>query len=174
VKKPNKFSSTGTPAERNIKVVCDLEKRALNDRTVGERVSDFIAFQAGKMWFIMLHMVWFVAWVAWNSVPGVYRFDPFPYSALTTAVSLEAIFLSLFILMSQNRMNRRADERSQLDLQINLLAEHETTKMLQLLRALCIYHKLAEAEDPEVAQLLRQTEPAELARELAQQLPSEQ
>ena len=96
----------------------------------------------------------------------------FPFPALTTAVSLEAIFLSLFILMSENRSNRRADERAHLDLQINLLSELETTKLLKLVQALCAHLHLPEANDPEVAELIQRTEPASLARELERQLPS--
>lgn len=147
---------------------------ALERRSRAERFSDFVTFQAGRLWFILVHAVWFGFWVLWNTaISGSHRFDPFPFPLLTTMVSLEAIFLSLFILMSQNRTNRRADDRAQLDLQVNLLAEHETTKMLQMLQAICAHHKLPEAKDREVAQLLRETEPEELARELEKQLPHE-
>lgn len=115
------------------------------------------------------------SWIAWNCAPitGIPRFDPFPFPALTTIVSLESIFLSLFILASQNRATRRADERAHLDLQVNLLAEREATKMLQLLRALCIHQGLDEDSDAELTQLLQQTEPATIARELERQLPAE-
>ena len=92
---------------------------------------------------------------------------------LSTVVLLEAIFLSLFILVNQNLASRRADERAHLDLQVNLLSEREATKMLQLLQALCAYHGLSAADDAEVTELLRETEPAIIARELERQLPSE-
>ena len=84
-------------------------------------------------------------------------FDAFPYPFLTLVVSLEAIFLSLFILMSQNRASLQADQRAHLDLQINLLAEHECTKTLELLQALCQYHGLSCAKDPELKELISQT-----------------
>ena len=86
-------------------------------------------------------------------------------------VSLEAIFLSLFILMSQNRSSSQADARAHLDLQINLLSEQESTKMLQMLRSLCRHHGLADASDPEVEHLEHRTEPEELLRELKESLP---
>ena len=92
---------------------------------------------------------------------------------LSTVVSLEAIFLSLFILVSQNRATRRADERAHLDLQINLMAEREATQMLRLLQALCAFHGLPEGEDPVVSEMLREAEPAIIARELEKQLPSD-
>ncbi len=156
---------------RNIKAISDLEHEALQRRSRIEWVSDLVVSHAGRLWFLVFHAIWFAGWVLWNA-PGAHirRFDPFPYPALTTAVSLESIFLSIFILMSQNRSNRRADDRSHLDLQINLLAEHETTKMLQLLKALCAHHHLREASDPEVDELLKQTDPATLAKQLEKEL----
>jgi uncharacterized membrane protein len=87
-------------------------------------------------------------------------------------VSLESIFLSLFILMSQNRATKQADQRAHLDLQINLLAEHENTKMLSMLQALCRHHRLIEASDPEVDELAKRTEPQQVLKELADNLPA--
>jgi uncharacterized membrane protein len=83
----------------------------------------------------VLH-VWFGAWVTVNAgaVRGIHPFDPFPFPFLTMTVSLEAIFLALFVLASQNRLTRQADMRSHLDLQIDLLAEREMTAVLQLLQ----------------------------------------
>jgi len=169
-------SANESQTQRNIAAICEMERQALARRTRVERFSDFVTHHAGRFWFILLHAVWFGTWILWNTgmVPGVPVFDRFPFPALTTAVSLEAIFLSLFILMSQNRSARHADERAHLDLQVNLLAEHESTKMLQLLKALCAYHKLPEANDTEVEQLLRATHPEALARELEEHLPSDQ
>jgi uncharacterized membrane protein len=163
-------------ASRHIQAISALEQQALARRSGAQKFSDFIVCQAGRLSAIILHLVWFAAWIIWNSgrIPGVRPFDPFPFLGLSTTVSLEAIFLSLFILVSQNRASHRADERAQLDLQVNLLAEREATKMLQLLRALCAYHGLNAAEDAEVSELVRETEPAVIARELEQQLPSEQ
>ena len=164
--------------ERNILAISELERQGLERRTRAEKFSDHVTLHAGRLWFIVLHVIWFGVWVGWNlSIVPVpfsrHQFDPFPFPALTTAVSLEAIFLSLFILMSENRSNRRADERAHLDLQVNLLCEHETTKLLKLVRALCEHHHLPEAQDPEVFELLQRTEPSTLARELERQLPSE-
>jgi len=161
--------------QKNIRAISELERLALQRRSGPERLSDAIANHAGRLWFILLHVLWFGLWILWNTghLPGFRTFDPFPFSALTTIVSLEAIFLSLFILMSQNRTNRHADERAHLDLQVNLLAEREATKMLQLLRALCAHHQLREAEDAEVIEMLKQTEPASLAREIKKTLPAD-
>ena len=167
--------SIDAQSKQSIKAVSNLEHEALARRTTAETFSDFVVSQAGRPWVIAIHTLWFGSWMLWNTgrVPGVPVFDPFPYMGLTTIVSLEAIFLSLFILVSQNRATRRADERAHLDLQINLMAERETTKMLRLLQALCAHHGLAEAADSEVDEMLRETEPASIARELEKHLPSD-
>ncbi len=171
VQRVNSADRNAGLALRNIKAISELEQQALKRRSRLECFSDAVVANAGRLWFFVFHVIWFVLWVAWNmSVVRGRRFDPFPFPALTTAVSLESIFLSIFILMSQNRSNRRADERSHLDLQINLLAEHEATKMLQLLKALCAHHRLPEAKDPEVEELLSETDPAVLAQELEKEL----
>lgn len=160
---------------RNVTAIITMEQEAINSRSRAERFSDAVARHAGRVWFISTHAIWFGGWLILNSgyVPGIHPFDPFPYQFLTFVVSLEAIFLSLFILMSQNRSNRQADARSHLDLQINLLAEQESTKILHLLQSLCAYHKLDAAFDPEVEHLKAQTEPAKLLKELKEGLPDE-
>jgi uncharacterized membrane protein len=86
-------------------------------------------------------------------------------------VSLESIFLSLFIMMSQNRSGLQADHRNHLDLQINLLSEHENTKMMQMLQALCEYHQLPIGKDVEITDLARRTELLEVLEDLKQNLP---
>src|ERR1051326_8577852 len=108
-----------SPTYRNIATICELGKKALERRSVSAQIGDTIATQAGRMWFVIVHLIWFVAWIAFNIHPkGKSTFDPFPFALLTMIVSLESIFLSLFILMSQNRSGRQADQRNHLDLQI--------------------------------------------------------
>jgi uncharacterized membrane protein len=159
-------------SHRNIEVIGLLAKESLAKRNLSARIGDFIAAQAGRMWFINLHVVWFALWVVFNkAAPAAYQFDPFPFALLTMIVSLEAIFLSLFVLMSQTRSGLQADDRNQLDLQINLLSEHENTKMLQMLQAICTHHGLAIAADDEVAELVKRTDPRDLLEELKRNLP---
>jgi len=162
-------------AARNVRAITTIEHAAMESRSGAERIADTIARQAGKISFVIAHAVWFFGWIAVNSgfLPAIHAFDPFPYQFLTFVVSLEAIFLSLFILISQNRSNRQADARSHLDLQINLLAEQESTKMLQMLQSLCKHHHLAIAEDVELESLIAPTKPAELLKELEARLPGD-
>lgn len=162
-----------TATYRNVQEIARIEREALQRRSTAERLGDLIATQAGRMWFILLHALWFLLWIGLNAGWGSRaRFDPFPFSLLTTIVSLEAIFLSLFILMSQNRSARQTDQRSHLDLQINLLSEHENTKMLKMLQALCAHHGLAAGADPEIGDLAARTKPQEVLQELAETIPT--
>ena len=123
----------GSPAAENVRAIHDLEHAALSQRTVGERVADTITAAAGSTWFVGLHLVWFLAWLLVNrSSPRA--FDPYPFPFLTFVVSLEAIFLSLIVLVSQNRLTRQAERRAHIDLQINLLAEQESTRTLAIVQ----------------------------------------
>ena len=121
---------------RNIELVRKLEEAASQERTTSDRVARLIARFCGSMTFVWVHVIGFAGWIAINLVPGVKHIDPFPFTFLTFIVSLEAIFLSTFILISQNQDTRMSDRRNHLDLQINLLSEQENTKMLTMLQAI--------------------------------------
>jgi uncharacterized membrane protein len=120
-------------------MIAELERQALHQRSVADRFSDALTRATGSSGFAIIHVLVFGAWLLTNTgfVTHVSPFDPYPFSFLTLVVSLEAIFLSVFVLMSQNRMTRQADKRAHLDLQIDLLAEQELTLILYLLRGLC-------------------------------------
>ena len=121
---------------RNIELVRKLEEAASQERTTSDRVARLIARFCGSMTFVWVHVIGFAGWIGINLVPGVNHIDPFPFTFLTFIVSLEAIFLSTFILISQNQDTRMSDRRNHLDLQINLLSEQENTKMLMMLQAI--------------------------------------
>ncbi len=137
-----------------------------------QSLTDRITAFAGSTAFICGHAVVFALWVGWNH--GARAFDPFPYSLLNVMVSLEAIFLSGFVLMTQNRMTQQADRRAHLDLQVNLLAEQELTAILQMLYALCKKAgTCARVNDARVQTLLEETDIVQLAITLDQELGSE-
>jgi uncharacterized membrane protein len=123
--------------EETVQAIKRWERAILRARSRAEQVSDWIACTAGSGPVLVLHVLWFGVWVTLNfgMVRRVRPFDPFPFPFLTMTVSLEAIFLALFVLASQNRLSRQADKRSHLDLQIDLLAKREMTAVLQLRRA---------------------------------------
>src|SRR5207253_319971 len=100
-----------------------------------DRFADTITAFAGSMWCVYAHALLFGFWIVANVglVPGIKPFDPFPFVMLAMFASVEAIFLSTFILISQNRMQLMADRRAELDVQISLLTEHELTRAITLL-----------------------------------------
>jgi uncharacterized membrane protein len=122
--------------EENVQTIKAWERAILHARSKTEQVGDWIACTAASGPVLLFHVVWFTSWVIANVgfIPGVEPFDRFPFPFLTMTVSLEAIFLALFVLASQNRLARQSDKRSHLDLQVDLLAEREMTAVLQLLQ----------------------------------------
>lgn len=169
------FEKSEKPEQKNIQAIAALEQEALHSRSLADCISDEITRFSGSMFFSILHALWFSAWIAENTgiIPGTTPFDPFPFNFLTLLVSLEAIFLSAFVLMSQNRFSRQADKRAHLDLQINLLAEQEATVMLQLLQKICLRLGITEElSSEEVHQLVRKTDVHTLVTELDKKLPN--
>jgi uncharacterized membrane protein len=138
-----------------------------------EAVADGLNAAASSTTFLVLHMIWFVVWILWNTgVLGPRPFDPFPFGLLTMVVSLEAIFLSIFVLMSQQRESAIAELREELSLQVGLRLEEEVTKTLQLVAGLYtrMGHKVA--EDPELHEMLQPLDVASIERELVSQIAS--
>jgi uncharacterized membrane protein len=103
-------------------------------------------------------------------VPAVRPWDPWPFEALRTVLSLEAIMISCTVLLIQGRMRQNTARQQHLNLQIDLLAEVEATKTLEMLRALCLHHGLPVARDPEVEELVRRLAPETLADEVQEHL----
>jgi uncharacterized membrane protein len=155
--------------EENVQAIKRWERTILLARSKAEQVSDWIACTAGSGPVLVLHILWFAAWVTVNAgvIPTVRPFDPFPFPFLTMTVSLEAIFLALFVLASQNRLTRQADKRSHLDLQIDLLAEREMTAVLQLLQDIARHLAVQTSVTPEQLQdLMKKTDLGRLTTRL--------
>jgi len=133
---PGGASNPAPALEENVQAIKAWESATLLARSKAEQLSDWIACTAASGPVLLLHVVWFSFWVSANVgwLPGIKPFDAFPFPFLTMTVSLEAIFLALFVLASQNRLARQSDKRSHLDLQIDLLAEREMTAVLTLLQ----------------------------------------
>lgn len=124
-----------TPAlERNIQALVERRKREQSDASIQQKVADAITSFTGSMQFVYLHVFVFGFWIAANVrwLPGISPWDE-SFVVLAMIASVEAIFLSTFVLISQNRMAAEADQRAELDLQISLLTEHEITKVVALL-----------------------------------------
>ena len=166
-----KLTATSTVAQDNISRIVRLETEFLEKRSFAERIGDRIADFMGSIQFVLIHVVWFTLWIVVNiSFVPLPHFDPYPFLLLGQIVSIEAVLLSTFVLMKQNRMSRRADQREHLDLQINLLSEQELTKLLQLTRLLCERHGIVEARDEQVKELAKETAVEELAETLKREM----
>ncbi len=164
-KRVNNRDSGHNVLNSNILRAVEIEEEQKAKQTPGERISNAIAAFAGSMIFVYIHVIWFGGWILANTILLRKPFDPFPFTFLTLIVSLEAIFLSGFILISQNHETRLTERRNQLDLQINLLAERESTKTLELLRE--IANKVGvDHEDAELDGLTDQVDPRDLIKEI--------
>ena len=157
---------------QNVQTIAELEKQAIKSRSPVERLTDAITQGAGSIQFVIAHALIFGGWMAVNR--WVQPLDPFPFSLLNLGVSLEAIFLTSFVLMTQNRMTKQADRRTHIDLQVNLLAEQELTAILHMLHALSERAGVkVNIRDPRIKQMLRQTDVQKLAVTLDRELPDE-
>jgi uncharacterized membrane protein len=152
--------------QRNIEVVRKLEEAARQERSPSDRIAAAIANFCGSMTFVWVHILWFGGWIIVNIVPGIRHIDPFPFTFLTLVVSLEAIFLSTFILISQNHDSRISERRNHLDLQINLLSEQENTKMLAILRTIATKVGADVEHDAEVEVMSQEVEPEKVVAQI--------
>lgn len=156
-------------ARENIDAITGLEQNFLRQGSPVDRISDAITRCVGRIPFLIAHGLGYGTWLLVNAgaVPGVVPFDPYPFCFLNLLVALEAIFLSTVVLMSQNRQSRHADQRARLDLQVNLLAEQEATKMLQMLQTICHHLGLdMVARDKELKEMVEKTPVASLVQEI--------
>lgn len=157
--------------ERNIASIEEHRRQAEKRRNLPERVADAITRTAGSLPFICIHAIWFSVWILMNiNLFGIPSFDPYPFGLLTTIVSLEAIFLSTFVLVSQNRQSAIADQRAQLDLQINLLAEYEITRILKIQDAIARHLGVDEGNSNELQELEKDVEPEAVLQKLESQM----
>jgi len=153
--------------ERNIVKITNLRRKAERQRGLQGRVADLITDFSGSLAFVYVHVVWFAGWILANTGWfGFPPFDPFPYGLLTMVVSLEAIFLSAFVLISQNRLSDESDRRADLDLQIGLLTEHELTRVLQMLDEIRDRLGIRNGHDAELQELKKDVHPEDVLAEI--------
>ena len=157
----------GSVLARNIRTMERRRDREDVTATLEVRVADAIIGFTGSVRFVYLHLVLFGLWILVNLglVPGAPEFDP-SFVILAMVASVEAIFLSTFVLISQNRMAAAADKRANLDLQINLLSEHEVTKLIALVSSIADRMGVKTEVDPEVDELKQDVAPEAVLDEI--------
>jgi uncharacterized membrane protein len=153
---------------RNIEALRDRRKQEMRAATREEKLADAITAFTGSMRFVYLHLAVYGAWIAWNLIPGIPHFDP-TFVILAMAASVEAIFLSTFVLISQNRARAATDKRDDLDLHINLLAEYELTRLIEMTSAIAQKLDVRTGAEHEVAEITKDVTPDALLSEIEQQ-----
>jgi uncharacterized membrane protein len=162
--------------ERNIRALQLRRQREEKDATVEERIAEAITRFTGSMRFVYLHLAFVGFWIVANLglVPGVPAWDP-SFVVLAMVASVEAIFLSTFVLISQNRMAAAADKRADLDLQISLLAEHEVTRLVTMVSGIADRMGVKTEADPDLEEITEDVAPEAVLDELeATELETEQ
>lgn len=142
------------------------------DRSITDRLADFLTEKFGSVWFLSLNAFWFGAWMIVNTglIPGITPFDPFPYGLLTMIVSLEAIFLAIIVLISQNRAAHIADLREEIELQLNVRAEQEITKILIMLDEIHDHLGLDPNDDEELVMMKQKTDLNAIEKEIVAEI----
>ena len=154
------------------KIIHSIKAKADAKRTLSEKVADWMTSRFGSMSFLLGNSLFFLVWILINTnqIDGVSAFDPFPFILLTTIVSLEAIILAIFVLISQNRTEKVDDLREEVHLQINLIAEKEITKIMKMMALLLEKHGIDLSEDPELKKLLKPTSEEEIEKRLEKEI----
>lgn len=148
--------------ERNISTLVARRRSEVRRQSLGDRVAERIGRFAGSMTFVYLHLALFGAWVVVNAgLLPLPRFDP-TFVKLATLASVEAIFISTFVLVTQNRMAAEAEKRADLDLQISLLAEHEVTRLIRLTSGIAERLGVDTSHTPELPELERDVDPEQV------------
>ena len=164
---PPRSTNLSAALTRNIAALEARQQAEANSRNWGERFADAVTLFAGSMLFVYIHAAIYGVWVVVNLslIPGVPSFDK-SFVILATEASVEAIFLSTFVLISQNKMAAAADKRANLDLQVNLLAEHEVTKVATMLATVMEHLGIPVDQDHEMDEVTRDVAPEAVLDEL--------
>ena len=154
------------------KVIKSFKAKANAKRSGPEKFADWLTAKFGSVLFLSINALWFLIWISINSglVPGIEPFDPFPFGLLTMVVSLEAIFLAIIVLISQNREARVAELREEIELQISTISEGEVTKLIQLLALLLEKQGINLDDDPELQKMLHPIDNEQIVAQIEQEL----
>ena len=159
-----RYSGTAT---RNIESILKLEKEDREELSPYHRVSHAIGWFVGTVYFVVFECAMVLGWIAFNVAlaPAHWTFDPYPFPLLAVVLGLEAVLLTSFVLIRQNAIDRTSERRNHLDLQINLLAEEEATKVLKMLGEIAAHLKLP-VHNPDNKDLSQDTQVESIARDL--------
>ncbi len=154
------------------RMIRSMKAKADAKRTFSEKFADWITTRTGSITFFILNILWFTAWIVINLefIPGIKAFDPYPFGLLTTIVSLEAIVLAIFVLISQNRQAMVDDLREEVDLQVDIITEQELTKLLRILIVYLEKNGMDLTQDKELESMLKPTNMEKIESALEKQI----
>ena len=158
--------------EMERKKIKSMKARMDANRSWADRLADRINAGFGSMSFFTFHVLFFATWILINTgiIPTIAPFDPYPFGFLTMVVSLEAIFLSIFVLISQNRAAKIADVREEVDLQINVRAEQEITRIINMLDEIHDKLGLTAEDDRQLKKMKKNTNLRKIEKEILEEM----
>ncbi len=161
----------GENEESRKRMFHSIKAKADAKRTTTERMADWMTSSFGSFNFLLLNIIIFLGWLLINTgQTSIIIFDPFPFTLLTTIVSLEAIILAIFVLISQNRNSKVDDLREETHLQVNLIAEKEITKVMKMIAILLERQGVDLSQDPELKKLLKPISEEEIEKKLEKEI----
>lgn len=160
------------PIITSRRIIKSMKAKMDAKRSVSEKIADWLAETFGGVPFFILNFLWFVFWIFINLgvIPGIEPFDPFPFGLLTMIVSLEAIFLSIFVLISQNRAAKIDDLREEIDLQVDIITEQELTKLMEMVTRLMEKNGIDISKDEALQQMLKPIDTDRIEKALERQI----
>lgn len=163
---------TESKEEQKRKIFHSIKAKANAKRTATEKMADFMTAKFGGSGFLIFNVILFLCWILINTdkVSFVPPFDPFPFNLLTTVVSLEAIVLAIFVLISQNRTSKVDDLREEIHLQLNLISEKEVTKLIKMVAILLEKQGVDLSQDPEFKKMIHNVNEEKLEREIEREI----
>ncbi|MEK7080793.1 MAG: DUF1003 domain-containing protein [Patescibacteria group bacterium] len=162
----------GENEESKRKILKSIKAKADAKRTIMEKLADSMTSNFGSNTFLLFNVFLFTAWILINTnqIKGIHAFDPFPFNLLTNIVSLEAIILAIFVLISQNRTAKVDDLREETHLQLNLISEKEITKLMKMLAILLERQGVNLSQDPELQKMLKPISEEEIEKRLEREI----
>ena len=154
------------------KIFHSMKAKSDAKRTTMERLADYMTEVFGSNIFLWLNVLLFVLWILVNTnkISFLAPFDPYPFNLLTNVVSLEAIILAIFVLISQNRTAKIADLREETQLQLSVISELEVTKIMKMLALLLEKHGIDLSQDPELHKMIRPVSEEDIEKKLEKEI----
>ncbi|OGK16156.1 hypothetical protein A2690_01820 [Candidatus Roizmanbacteria bacterium RIFCSPHIGHO2_01_FULL_39_12b] len=171
-----RFPSNKERLARHQEKIESFRKEHDKKRTLYDKFSDEITEISGSLPFLLFHTAFFIGWVVINTniIPEIFPFDPFPFGLLTMIVSLEAIFLSIFVLLSQNRQAKIGELREETHLQIDMIAEKEITKLIQMQAIIMKRLGIKIEGDEELEKMMQDVDTQDIKKQLEDEVDTKQ